>query len=968
MDLVYLRMDIVNENISLSELTHIENLSARSTNVCEWNGLIDLITILEYYWENNDFLSLKNCGRKSNTELIELCCKYESFKSKPIQEIIGNSLGKRIDTLSIRQKKVLNNLIESQAAGLSVRSFNAINNYSCSNISMQGLKEIILEPKFELSKIRNIGKKSVHELFNFFLEIREQIEIIKLFENDHELTVELFNTYLRRKFCLNSDEIVQIWSNYNYQDGLPIFKTIDTLTLYGHLFNEKEQDIFKRGFKFWTDTEPETLEDIATSIGLTRERTRQIRKKLLDEIDSGFTFLRSLEFDALNLYGIDTDSEYIVIDENLIDEIHQKESVKYNNIFVTKILSLLLNKTHCLVGNIESCAFNIIAKPKGLAYRWNSIYLISKEIDNIFDFESLAIDINRRLSDRIDEDYSFHFETYLVSFLKEGFETDSFLVTQIAEHIIFNEFEITIDLHDTVTFKRNTVKQVYEYSREALEALGEPSKVEEIYNKVKELYPGYNTDVNSIRASMQRKTGFVPFGRTSVYGLKSWEEEKDIRGGTIRDITEEYLISQDEPKHIDDIALYVNKYRSTTAKNIYSNLQMEVNSRFSFFRGMFIGLKSKKYCSLKLEKVETENYERKTWEENYENLFSFTEKYGRLPLASGIGDEKRLYRFFNVQNNRLRNDALSEEKVSNILSLKEKYPTQRKRRTYSTVRVQQYFDNKQSQDRNSISERWWASFDNLKEYIEKNNSYPTAAVNRTLYTFCYNCSKKIENEELSEEQRDALNSINFSFTTGNQNTWWNNFESLKDFLSNEHRYPTTSDKKLYTFCYTCQKKLDDGGLSSEQEAALKDIDFSFKAGNQYTWEDNFNELKLFNLNNNGWPKYIKTDKVQVRLYRFCTSIFKAYKFNELTEEQLAILDNIWFPYKNGAFINVWMNNFEKLKEFRLKNPNSWPKARGGELEKPLYQFCYRNRNKFIDGTLEDYKIQLLNEINFDFYG
>ena len=72
--------------------------------------------------------------------------------------------------------------------------------------------------------------------------------------------------------------------------------------------------------------------------------------------------------------------------------------------------------------------------------------------------------------------------------------------------------------------------------------------------------------------------------------------------------------------------------------------------------------------------------------------------------------------------------------------------------------------------------------------------------------------------------------------------------------------------------------------------------------------------------------------------------------------------------KNELRSNKWLNNFEKLKKFRAINPSIWPRAKGSELEKPLYQFCYRNRNKFINGTLEDYKIQLLNEINFDFYG
>jgi hypothetical protein len=368
-------MDIVKENISLSDLTHIENLSVRSSNVCEWNSLNDLMSILNYFWENNNFLGLRNCGQKSNTELIELCQKYEDFTIRPIKEKSENPIEKQIDLLTVRQRKILNNLIESQSSNLSVRSLNAIEKISDSSLTIRGLREILITPKYDIGKIKNIGKKSVDELAIFFKEIREQIEIVQLFENDDELTIELFNTYLRRKFCLTPNDIVQIWNNYNSQNGLPVFKTIDTLILNGYLFKENEQEIFKRGFKFRTDTEPETLEDIAASVGLTRERTRQIRKKLLDELDSVFSFLKGLEFDALNLYGLDKDSENIVVDDNLIDEIQQKEYVKYNSIFVTKILSLLLKKTHCLVGNLESCAFNS-AKPKGIAYRWNSIYLI----------------------------------------------------------------------------------------------------------------------------------------------------------------------------------------------------------------------------------------------------------------------------------------------------------------------------------------------------------------------------------------------------------------------------------------------------------------------------------------------------------------------------------------------------------------------------------------------------------------
>ncbi len=128
-DFVYLKMDIVKENISLSKLIHKENLTVRSSNVCEWNGLNDLLGILNHFWDNNNFLNLRNCGQKSNTELIELCKKYEDFPLRPIKERLENPIEKQIESLTVRQKKILNNIIESQASNLSVRSLNAIERF-----------------------------------------------------------------------------------------------------------------------------------------------------------------------------------------------------------------------------------------------------------------------------------------------------------------------------------------------------------------------------------------------------------------------------------------------------------------------------------------------------------------------------------------------------------------------------------------------------------------------------------------------------------------------------------------------------------------------------------------------------------------------------------------------------------------------------------------------------------------------
>jgi len=795
-------MNYVKENIDLKELFDKENISIRSRNVCEFNRLSDIDSIFKFYFENQSFKDLRNCGNNSNEELIVFCEKYKnlswtkshsqkkqikitvnqlflnkeiSMRSKnsckrvnleTLEDIVKyyrqhgtfkkirncgnnsndelielchkyekseNPIAKQIDTLTVRQKKILNNLIESQSNGLSVRSLNAIEKFSNSNLTIRGFKELLIDPRYDLRRIKNIGEKSVDELVQFFKEIREQIEIIQLFENDDELTIELFNTYLHRKFDLKSSDIAKIWNNYNSENGLPVFKTVDTLISNGYLFKEKELEIFKRGFNFWTDSLPEKLENIAPNIRITRERTRQIRRKLLDEINSKFAFLKALEFDALNLYGLDINTEIILVDNDLVEEIQQKESVSCNNIFITKILSILLNKTHTLIGDIESCTFNS-PKPKGLAYRWNSIYLVKKEVENSFNFESLAIDINRRLSDRIEEDYSFHFETYLISFQKEILEIDFFVIVQIAEHIIFNEFEISIDTFDQIIFRRNTKKQVIEYVYDILKEKNKPLDIYQIYNILVSKHPNVTKSAEALRGSCQRDPNLICFGRSSIYGLHIWEKDESIKGGTMHDIAEEFLIQFEIPKHIDKITEYVSQYRpSVTSKNLLYNLKSAENRRFIFFKNYHIGLIKRQYNE---EFIRNDNSKivRRTWEVNFKLLSNFTNDFNRLPFSSGNKEEQKLYRFMNIQLNKASKNKVEQSKIDKINKLVAKYD---------------YIKRARRNPKNLDS-----SYIKLAQFIKTNNRLPNARNEdeRKLYHFYYRQTKQYDNGELTPEQ------------------------------------------------------------------------------------------------------------------------------------------------------------------------------------------------------------------------
>jgi len=136
---------------------------------------------------------------------------------------------------------------------------------------------------------------------------------------------------------------------------------------------------------------------------------------------------------------------------------------------------------------------------------------------------------------------------------------------------------------------------------EALEKIGRPTHITEIFSYVSDNNPKLKTTENSVRAAIaNRKKIFIYFGRSSTFGLKSWEEKNAfIKGGTIRTIVEEFLSEHDAPCHISDITVYVNRYRKTDQYSVINNLKMTEDNRFVFFKNNHIGLSSKNYDSRK---------------------------------------------------------------------------------------------------------------------------------------------------------------------------------------------------------------------------------------------------------------------------------------------------------------------------------------------------------------------------------
>lgn len=113
-------------NILLEELESLHSLSVRTVNVCLENKLLDLFSIIDFYLEKGDFLSLSRCGRKSSHELAELSKYYlqNGFLSRAEkkEEI---TKAQRWHNLSPTKQELIKRYYYTSSLKLSQRSSNA---------------------------------------------------------------------------------------------------------------------------------------------------------------------------------------------------------------------------------------------------------------------------------------------------------------------------------------------------------------------------------------------------------------------------------------------------------------------------------------------------------------------------------------------------------------------------------------------------------------------------------------------------------------------------------------------------------------------------------------------------------------------------------------------------------------------------------------------------------------------------
>ena len=728
------------EDILLEELIDNEWLSVRSINICKDAGLTSLNRILDFYAKKGSFMSIRNCGAKTDKELIEICKKYLS--SIPADIVLKEQKESFLDTINSLtpfQKATLNRHFEYLVSNLNVRSYNGLASIQ-ETLNPKDVFEKIFSERFDFKNIRNIGDKSVEELEKLKLELIRFVNVLQTIQKD-QLSKEYTKLIVKTTFAnLPENFEEQFESVFDESGKIKLFALLNFLINSGQLYSELQQKAFE--ITYTNNNEYRTLDSVAKELNISRERVRQVKSKLEEDIQSNFLFVSNLIADDLVNYNINASDIFLTIDNSFSNKINDTEGVNFSITFYSIILGILLKKTHSILGDNEIIYGKIkTANQK----KYKNCYLINSLLFDCFDFENFVSDIYLKVNEKITESYSLQFQGYLYDFLKE--EGKSFFkeVYSVCESIIFSEFELLVDSTGYIYFERTTKKQVHEYCYEVLEEASEPMTIDQIANSVNDKFPDFNTTIDSLRGSLNReKELFIYFGRTSTYGLRKWESEKEnLKGGTIRDIVEEYLLKEDSPKHISEIVEYVIQFRpDTNEKSVLSNIKVDESKRFHFFKKAFVGLVSKKYNENKFKEIE----DFKSWNVRFIELKKFREaNKNKWPsVSSSDKSERALYMLCYKARKAFQNGNLNEEKEALLRSIG--FPLEEKI---------------------TRANDWKTEAEKLINFLIVEKKWPSAnsasKEERALYRFCYLNKKAFQKNELTNEQIEILKKMNFNF-------------------------------------------------------------------------------------------------------------------------------------------------------------------------------------------------------------
>lgn len=567
--------------INIEKLLYDNVLSVRSFNACQANGLLTADAVVQYFLTHKTFLDLPNLGSKSNEELIAFCKTQKLYKEKVRSKKIN--VLQQLISFPEDKNKLLELFIHERIHALAKRASDIVSENWQSSISLADFYiKFLFEGAFEVTNNRNAGNKTLEQLQTFAEEAQRAVEDITAGKQPQVVSFSEVN---------NNSENSSIIDEQTFK--LPFFKALESLISERSIFGS-DSDVANELMKLYSYQEPSTLREIAEKIDVSRQRVLQKRERLFERLLQYFSVFKSLNTNCFSDFNIDSSQSFFFIS----DEIANKINAFFDLKFTTPLLSLAVHATvgytHTLLGKHEYI-ISSTSSNSTKDYAFQHYYSVENKFNESFDIQSFANDLSNKLSDRVYDAYPVALSEYLEVFIKDIDVFHEYNGLDIIKTLITHEFELNVNEQNELIIPRNQRLTASQMAFRALEAIGHAAHLSDIHQKVRELFPGFDKDEESIRSALNRESGFVPIGRQSLFGLQKWENERDdFRGGTYRDIAIEYLDERNYLVHLVELYEYTLKYRPLlTIENLRGTLLLDSQDSFLFFNSNFIGLKVK---------------------------------------------------------------------------------------------------------------------------------------------------------------------------------------------------------------------------------------------------------------------------------------------------------------------------------------------------------------------------------------
>lgn len=267
-----------------------------------------------------------------------------------------------------------------------------------------------------------------------------------------------------------------------------------------------------------------------------------------------------------------------------------------------------------------------------------------------------------------------------------------------------------------------------------------------------------------------------------------------------------------------------------------------------------------------------------------------------------------------------------------------------------------------------VLDRWFDRFEELKKFIDENERTPNKSSKKndekrmgdwfTDQKRNYKNNKKSMKDIIKYDLWTEYVKNNPQYFKTDDDYWFEYFEELKNFISENERIPTEiSERKLAKWFQHQKQNFKNKSLGMKNETRYNiwkkfmDENPQYFMSDEEYWNSTFIKLKTFMDDNNKLPSSASNDKMEIKINSWLNtqrSMFKQIKHGMKNEDRYNIWEHFLDEYKQyfKDYEVVWYNKLEQLKKFINENKRKPSKEPSDKTEQLLGQWLGQQLNNY----------------------